>query len=47
MHVGPAGVRVYADDEADEMACTCNLTSERETLMQILRGERDAVTAIM
>ena len=46
--VSPAGVRVYADEEAPKMpAVTCNISCEREVLMQIIRGEMEATNAIM
>ena len=46
--VSPAGVRVYADEDAPSMpAVTCNISCEREVLMQIIRGELDATNAIM
>ena len=46
--VSPEGVRVYADEEAPLMpAVTCNISCEREVLMQIIRGEMEATNAIM
>ena len=45
--VRPDGVEIFADDAAESMACTCNVHCERETLMQVLRGERDAMGALM
>ena len=47
VYVDAEGVRIYADETAPEMAVTCNITCERELLMQIIRGELDATNAIM
>ena len=45
--VDEGGVRIFADETASEMTVTCNITCERELLMQIIRGELDATNAIM
>ena len=41
------GVEIYADETSTQMETTCNVTCEREMLMQIIRGELDATNAIM